>query len=215
MIKLKSLLKEASKETNNDYDKLNNIFDNKLGELVGWGSTSFVFDWEDDKVIKIKNTNNDKYNDWGFYETYDMGSIDYPHDVLSIDNIHLSVRNNTLWYVIMEKLEISKELYNRLDDVEFVIDRYLYDQGIDWKKPPLLWLLENNTKSNLIRLAQTARNDVFDSNKVYNDFLETLSELSVTMSKVKERGVEHWKDVHKGNFGYNSDGDIVPFDTEF
>jgi hypothetical protein len=184
----------------NDYETLKNIFPN-IGSFVNYGKHSFVFEYSYDKVIKIKNNNNKTYEDYGFYKTYKMGDFNFNKDVITINGKYLSVYNNTLYFIIMDKLNTPKNLINDLDDLEFDIKQYISDT----KKPPLLWLYNNiNNDDILIDLLQNIRK------KNYS----ILSELLPLLIKMKEKGII-WNDIHKYNFGYNKNGELIPFDMEF
>lgn len=197
---IREYLNEQSRYDSDDYDKLKNIFPD-IGSLVGYGKNSFVFEYSTDKVIKIKNNNNTNYNDYGFYETYKLGNFKFKHDVLSINGKYLSVYNNMLYYIIMDKLSISKKLVIDLDDLEFDIKQYIGDG----KKPPLLWLYNNiDNDKKLIDLLQNIRNK--------NQLI--LAELLPLLIKMKKMNIV-WNDIHKNNFGYNKSGELIPFDLEF
>jgi hypothetical protein len=193
-----------------DYNFLNKIFDNKIGELINFGKNSFVFEYESDKVIKIKNNNNLNYNDYYFYKTHKIGDFEFKRDVLNIDNKYLTVFDNKLYYVIMEKLKTDKDLYNNINDVEFSIKQFIKDI----KKPPLLWLYENiNNDSILIEFLEFLKLNI-DSKNNYKLILDTLSDLIPLFIKMNEKNIK-WKDIHSGNFGYNNKNELVPFDLEF
>lgn len=197
---IREYLNEQIRHNSNDYDKLKNIFP-KIGSLVGYGKNSFVFEYSTDKVIKIKNNNNKNYNDYGFYETYELGDFKYNYDVLSIDGKYLTIYNDTLYYIIMDKLSVPKKLISDLDDLEFDIKQYVGDI----KNPPLLWLYNNiDNDKELIDLLQNIRNK--------NQSI--LSELLPLLIKMKKMNIV-WNDIHKDNLGYNKNGKLIPFDLEF
>lgn len=193
-------LNEQSRYDMDDYDKLKNLSPN-ISSLVGYGKNSFVFEYSTDKVIKIKNNNNKKYNDYGFYETYELGNFKFSDDVLTINGKHLTVYNNTLYYIIMDKFSIPKKLISDLDDLEFNITQYIGDT----KKPPLSWLYNNiDNDKELIDLLKNIRTK--------NHLI--LSELLPLLTKMKKMNIV-WNDIHKDNFGYNKRGELIPFDLEF
>jgi hypothetical protein len=197
---IREYLNEQSNYDMSDYDKLKNIFPN-IGLLIGYGKNSFVFEYSTDKVIKIKNNNNEKYNDYGFYKTYKIDDFKFSDDVLTINGKHLIIYNNTLYYIIMDKLNIPKKLISDLDDLEFDIKQYIGDT----KKPPLLWLYNNiDNDKELIDLLQNIRNK--------NQLI--LSELLPLLIKMKKMNIV-WNDIHKDNLGYNKNGKLIPFDLEF
>lgn len=210
IVKPVNFLNENKNDNNDNFNLLNKFFNNKIGKLLDWGKHSFVFEYDSDKVIKIKNNNNEEYNDYGFYKTFKIGTIKLNKDVLRLNNKYLTIYHNKLYYVIMERLETPKELYNRIDDVEFSIKDFLKDKDII----SLLWLYNNLDNDNiLVELINHAKNNIFD-NTTYNSFLNTLSELLPLLIKMKKNNID-WRDIHKGNFGYNKNGNLVPFDMEY
>lgn len=194
---IKEYLNEQS-QPDDDYAVIKNVFD-KVGTLIGFGKNSFVFEYSDNKAIKIKNTNNEKYSDYGFYKTYDVGEFKFNKDVLTIDNKYLNVTNNTLYYVIMEKLNIPKKLVQQLDDLEFEIKQYIKE----YEEPPLRWLFKNiNNDEILIDLLEHIEN---------TKVLPILSDLLHLFTQMKHKNIE-WLDIHKNNFGYNKNNELIPFD---
>jgi hypothetical protein len=201
--------KKFSEITEIHFDELNKIFNNKLGKLLGYGKYSFVFEYDTNKVIKIKNNNNNNYSDYGYYKTYKTGVIETNKDSITIDNSYLGIYNNKFFYIIMERLDTPKNLYEKIDEVEFVIKEFTK------KEHPLLWLYNNsNDIDKLKELLNYSINEIYDYISQYNSLLETVTELATLFTDMKNKNIV-WNDIHKGNFGYNKKGDITPFDMEF
>lgn len=195
--------------TIDDLYKLNEIFNNKIHKLIGYGNHSFVFEYDSNKVIKIKNNNNKKYNDYGFYKTYKIDYFIFNDNVLTIDNKHLSVFNNKLYYVIMEKLKTPKDLINSIDILEFIIKDFV----IDIKIPSLLWLYNNLYDDELLKDLIIYAKMNLNINE-YNFLIDILSKILPLFIYMKKNNII-WYDIHKNNFGYNKNGDLVPFDMEY
>lgn len=192
-----------------DFNELNKIFNNKLGKLLGFGKHSFVFEYDSNKVIKVKNNNNDDYNDYGYYKTYKLGSFETNKDLITINDRNLVIYHNKFFYIIMERLERPNDLYYRIDYVEFVINHFTNEEM------PLLWLYNNsNDFVKLRELIDYSLDNLIDRKNVYDEFINTLSELITLFSDMKNKNIV-WYDIHKGNIGYNKKGDLTPFDMEF
>ena len=109
----------------------------------------------------------------------------------------------------MDRLETPKDLYNKIDTVEYVIKDFTNEEH------PLLWLYNNSNDINkLIELGDYSIDKLFTKNSEYNSFINTLAVLVTLFTDMKNKNIV-WNDIHKGNFGYNKKGDIIPFDMEF
>ena len=209
------LLREVDKDGIGTIDDINKKFNYKIGKMIGYGKYSFVFEYEDDKVVKIKNNNNNNYNDYGFFKTYDIGEFTFNEDVLTVNEKHLAVYNDKLYYVIMEKLNIDKDLINSLDTVEFVIESFMEHAKIKNTTTKLNWLYQNFENDDiLMKLIDFSKEKIFKYQREMDEFISIMTDLYQLFLKMKQKGL-NWMDMHSGNFAYNSNMELTPFDMEF
>lgn len=94
------------------FENNSKIFNNiELGELVGEGTTSFVFDIqnEPDKVIKIQYPLYNKEFDKSNYDIDDESELtNFGEEMKKFPTLFAKVYDNGLGWAVMEKLDVKK-----------------------------------------------------------------------------------------------------------
>jgi hypothetical protein len=195
----------------------------KVGKLVGWGSEGYVYELGHSSVIKISSRDFSEQerimnkNIEGLVKVYSWGSISVPKrfldewilkvPFLKVKNTYsqMPVRDGKLYYLIMERVTTTDDIYWQLEDLDDLIDDYIMkNERYDSDYTGLRTLYNNRDDMDLI---QGIANTISDSK-----ILTTFSELVVIFRNVSK--YYNWKDIHKHQFGRNSKGQLVAFDLD-
>ena len=221
---LKSI-NEFKNVDDNFQDWLSSQFGKPIGKYLGSGKDGYVYEFGKNSVIKISKGNElssksiiDK-NIKGIAKIFSHGMIEIPNrfiirggehrlNSLKIDDTRTMFLNkNILHYIVMEKLNITTELENEIDDIGYIINSYMvdkYDKGVG--RSGLITLFKKIDDEDFIQNIYNYSRE-FDN---INDILYT--ELIVVLKEVKK--YFNWKDIHSGQFGRNNKGELVAFDID-
>lgn len=222
-------LNESNNLDNNFLDWLSEKLGKRIGRKIGGGMFGQVFELGS-AVIKISNKQmfdsesiaNKKIP--GVARVYAHGKINVPNKFIKkgfggfyLDFPRTSMgisRDKTLYYLIMEKVHTSNDIELPIEDIVWALESYFDDYKKSSSEVPLLRELfeKRNDEYFIIDFVNFIRNDYLDSEREFNKYLETLSELLAVFRSVGKHF--DWMDIHAGQFGRNSKGELVAFDLD-
>lgn len=222
-------------------DWLSNKLQTNIGEVIGKGVDGVVYNIGRKRVLKLSTANiKETYklvneNIPGVCKIYSVGEITVPkrYVVKEWHRYGLSVsdsvigssysKNITVYYIIMEELD-SKKAASDLDYyVKSVVDSYFSNNhdmvdkygffDHEYKIINSIYIInkQRNNEDFLTEIIDYA-DDYFSTNGDYEKFQSLLSDLIEIFNNVGKLFV--WEDVHKGQFGYDSHGNLKAFDID-
>lgn len=203
----------------------------KIGIKLGSGASGAVFDIGN-AVIKISRNNSlDQAsilnkNIPGTVRIYANGKIKVPKKLLTkqfgtaskfvdIPMGHILVKDSGfLYYLIMEKVQVDQSIEHDIEDIMWALESYFDDYKKKSSEDSVLReLFEKRNDEEFIKdFAKFLRDNYTNSEKSYNEHLETLAELIGVFRNVGK--YFDWMDIHSGQFGRNSNGELVAFDLD-
>lgn len=203
------------KEAEQDFaDWLSYKFGKKIGKLIGTGVRGQVYEFGSSNVIKLSISDEheasliiDKKIP-GVAKVYSRGKIIVPQRFrITFDG------KKFIHYIIMEKLTTSKELKDDIHEIEHAISSFIKNKAHEVIKgyDPIYY-------SPLLELFNQIRNDEYVQacfNYVVNDF-NVSGELFAEIVSIFKKVIDffNWQDIHSGQFGRNSKGELVAFDLD-
>jgi len=207
-----------------------------------FGLFGAVFNLGDKRVIRLSRTQHLTYkhmlnkNIPGAVRVYSMGKIKIPNRYLDHlpTNIRcvkfgmdykmksnfdkLCTRNGYVYYTVMEKVDIPKDLVLNIDHISDSIKHMENDEqhetaylGLKHIYDCIYWADEEEDYMNVVQ-------DLYDT--ISNDFgprqAKKLHILMADIVALFKKLVKNfnWDDIHSGQFGYNTKGELIAFDLD-
>ncbi len=173
----------------------------------------------------------------GVAKIFSSGVIDIPKRFVEEDE-HVKLRDDyklpgdkKLYYIILEKITVTDDLLKALDDVDFAMDYFVDTEvvnsdwvpGEGWKEKikrdkygnidyGLKFLFKNVANDKLLEkfIEYISDNKLKEASIDTIDILEMLADLIPMFTEISK--YYNWTDIHTGQFGYNSKGELVAFD---
>lgn len=205
---------------------LSGKFGKKIGKRLGGGMFGEVYEFGP-AVIKLSsrnvydNASIVNKNIPGIAKVYAHGKIIVPIQFLdrairgwySLDTKDTSMTlrsDRVLHYLIMEKLDSNRKVKDEIDDVRWAIENFSKENKISGDSDLRDLFVNRNNEDYIQNLYNYIQNNFSKSDAI------KVSEIMVELISIFRSVGKfyNWLDVHPGQFGRNSKGELVAFDLD-
>lgn len=205
---------------------LSGKFGKKIGKRLGGGMFGEVYEFGP-AVIKLSsrnvydNASIANKNIPGIAKVYAHGKIIVPIQFLdrairgwySLDTKDTSMTlrsDRVLHYLIMEKLDSNRKVKDEIDDVRWAIENFSKENKISGDSDLRDLFVNRNNEDYIQNLYNYIQNNFSKSDAI------KVSEIMVELISIFRSVGKfyNWLDVHPGQFGRNSKGELVAFDLD-